>query len=83
MLLTRTQASAVYGAMTYANNIGAKLQIQLPIESGPYEGHVLQIAENENGTITVFMVSPGSVFLVGDVEEYENQAQFAQAYGIE
>lgn len=82
-LLTTAQASAIYRAMTEANNIGARLHARIDIESGPHAGFILHIDEYETRRIHVFAGSADCSVAISDTERYLNQAHFAQAYGIE
>ena len=82
-LLTTAQASAIYRAMTEANNIGARLHARIDIESGQHEGYTLHIDEYETGTISVFVASVDCSIVIGNTEQYANQSHFAQSYGIE
>lgn len=82
-LLTTAQATAIYRAMTEANNVGARLHARIEIESGENAGWLLHIDEYETGTISVFVGSADCSLVIGNTEQYSNQAHFAQAYGIE
>lgn len=66
MILNQSQAEAVYSAMCALNNVGARIDVRLP--SG-------RVVEGPNSVILVTAYAKSS-------EEYNNQSDFAAAYGL-
>lgn len=77
LILNQSQAKAVYSAMCALNNVGGRIATTIAIvDAGTH--------------VNAYETSLGVVFLVKvcdfdrvDSEEYESQAAFATAYGLQ
>lgn len=68
------QAEAVYSAMAYLNNVGAKLDVKIPTGGGL----ATRVLEAMQGQVLVIEETSMSI----NRERHENQAAFATAYNL-
>ncbi len=76
MILSQTQAETVYAAMCALNNVGGKLTTALP--SGAAYLAIVSDPDSEMLGVIEFVEGEQKGY-----EEYENQASFVAAYGLE
>lgn len=69
LILTATQAQAVYSAMCALNNVGARISVEVECANA---------LENGDGSISVWP----DWGMSDEQEVYESQAAFAAAYGL-
>jgi hypothetical protein len=73
MILTQEQARAMYEAMKDLNDVGATFRFA----AGHVDGFLIVVEEDIDTWGVNVRIPDGTI-----VEAYENQAAFAQAYGI-
>lgn len=72
MILTKSQAQAVYSAMVVLDNVAARLSTELPCMSGPYR---IKVFDNGLGVFVQIIDWTLS-------ENYPTHTAFAEAYGL-
>lgn len=75
MILNQATAEAVYSAMCALNNVGGKLNADVP---GVHPGHSVNVLETHRGVLIRHM-SGGAC---RNLERHTNQAAFAAAYNL-
>ena len=73
MVLTTAQAKALYDAMLACNDVGATFVFNVC----HVDGFLITVAEDLDSWAVHVKISDGTI-----VENYENQAAFALAYGV-
>lgn len=76
LILTTAQAQAVYSAMCALNNVCAKIDTEVPAGSAG-SGMIARVYEAHSGAVVVCSGRSDPV------EQYDNQAAFAAAYGLD
>ncbi len=76
MILTKSQAEAVYSAMCALNNVNARCMAELDRKDFL---NYKRVVERDEDTIYIVNVVVGRA---NKIENYDNQAAFAAAYGV-
>lgn len=79
MLLSHSQAEAVYAAMCHMNNVSARVHVRFDYPA--IKGRVLHVIQYENHAVSVFVGDMvGNCLSDSLFETYRSQEAFASAY---
>lgn len=74
MILSHEQAKALYTSMTAANDVNASYRFTVQGDTG----QPVVVEENPESWAVLVRIDAGATL----AEHYDNQAEFAQAYGV-